>query len=75
MSFLDPALIYEKAQLGEEGFRGALDLFPANFDPRLCQPEFSGKMQVLDYILAITKTSTNDKVRERNGGYIDADFY
>ncbi|XP_065830835.1 DNA repair and recombination protein RAD54-like [Oscarella lobularis] len=57
-----PALIYEKAQLGEEGFRGALDLFPANFDPRLCQPEFSGKMQVLDYILAITKTSTNDKV-------------
>eukprot|EP00118_Oscarella_pearsei_P016820 m.163657 g.163657 ORF g.163657 m.163657 type:complete len:762 (+) comp38855_c0_seq2:168-2453(+) len=57
-----PTLVYEKAQLGEDGLNGTLDLYPPNFDPKQCQPEFSGKMQVLDFILAITKTTTSDKV-------------
>ena len=38
----DPLLIHEKVQLEEEGFEGALNLFPANFDPKKVQPEFSG---------------------------------
>ena len=38
----DPLLVYEKAQLGEDGFEGALDLFPDTFDPKRIQPEFSG---------------------------------
>ena len=58
----DPLLIHEKAQLGEEGFEGALDLFPADYNPKKLQPEFSGKMLVLDYLLAVTRSTTDDKV-------------
>ena len=58
----DPLLIYEKAQLSEEGFEGALELFPAHFNPKKIQPEFSGKMLVLDYLLAVTRSTTDDKV-------------
>ncbi|XP_077981865.1 DNA repair and recombination protein RAD54-like [Glandiceps talaboti] len=57
-----PSLLYDKCLQGEEGFEGALDLFPENFDMKRVQPELSGKMQVLDYILAVTRTSTSDKV-------------
>ncbi|CAI8028357.1 DNA repair and recombination protein RAD54-like [Geodia barretti] len=57
-----PQLVYEKAQLGEEGFEGALDLFPASFDPKKLQPEFSGKMLVLDCLLAVTRATSSDKV-------------
>ncbi|XP_062500360.1 DNA repair and recombination protein RAD54-like isoform X2 [Corticium candelabrum] len=57
-----PALIFEKAQSGENGFEGALELFPKSFDSRKCQPEMSGKMQVLDYILAYSRSTSNDKV-------------
>ena len=38
----DPILVYEKAQVEEDGFEGALELFPSNFDPKKLQPEFSG---------------------------------
>ncbi len=58
----DPLLVYEKAQLGEEGFERAIDLFPAGFNPNKLQPEFSGKMLVLDYLLAVTRSTTDDKV-------------
>ena len=58
----DPLLVHEKAQTGEDGFEGALELFPASFNPKTIQPEFSGKMLVLDYILAVTRATTNDKV-------------
>ena len=54
--------MYEKAQSSEDGFEGALQLFPKSFDGRRCQPEMSGKMQVLDYILAFTRSTSNDKV-------------
>ncbi|KAK2569941.1 DNA repair and recombination protein RAD54-like [Acropora cervicornis] len=57
-----PELIYDKAQTGEEGFERALEMFPANFSLKQLQPELSGKMQVLDYILAMTKSTTTDKV-------------
>ncbi|XP_020780104.1 DNA repair and recombination protein RAD54-like [Boleophthalmus pectinirostris] len=57
-----PALVYDKCVEGESGFEGALDLFPQNYNPKTLEPHLSGKMLVLDYILAITKSTTNDKV-------------
>ena len=46
----------------EGGFERTLELFPSQFTPKRIQPEFSGKMLVLDYILAITRSTTDDKV-------------
>ncbi|XP_041791523.1 DNA repair and recombination protein RAD54-like isoform X1 [Chelmon rostratus] len=57
-----PALIYEKCMEGEEGFEGAVDLFPSGYCPKAVEPQLSGKMLVLDYILAMTRTTTSDKV-------------
>ncbi|XP_035698266.1 DNA repair and recombination protein RAD54-like [Branchiostoma floridae] len=57
-----PSLIYEKCLEGDEGLDGALDLFPEKYSPKHIQPELSGKMLVLDYILAMTKSKTSDKV-------------
>ncbi|XP_048581564.1 DNA repair and recombination protein RAD54-like [Nematostella vectensis] len=57
-----PELIYEKAQMEDEGFEGVLEMFPQKFDLKNVQPELSGKMQVLDYILAVTKATSDDKV-------------
>jgi hypothetical protein len=50
---LDPLLVYEKAEMGEDGFEGALDLFPETFDPKRIQPEFSGKSDTTSIYLAI----------------------
>jgi len=57
-----PELVYEKCQKGTDGFEGALAQFPANFDPRRLQTEFSGKLCVLDCILALIRSSSNDKI-------------
>ncbi|KAF7203801.1 DNA repair and recombination protein RAD54-like [Nothobranchius furzeri] len=57
-----PALIYDKCVEGEEGFDGALDLFPPGYSTKDLQPQLSGKMLVLDYILAMTRSTTSDKV-------------
>ncbi|KAK3733948.1 hypothetical protein QZH41_010769 [Actinostola sp. cb2023] len=57
-----PELIFEKAQKKEDGFQGALDIFPEKFNLKNLLPDLSGKMQVLDLILAITKSTTTDKV-------------
>ncbi|XP_044054505.1 DNA repair and recombination protein RAD54-like isoform X2 [Siniperca chuatsi] len=57
-----PALIYEKCVEGEEGFEGALDLFPSGYCTKAVEAQLSGKMLVLDYILAMTRTTTSDKV-------------
>uniref|UniRef100_A0A665T022 RAD54 like n=1 Tax=Echeneis naucrates TaxID=173247 RepID=A0A665T022_ECHNA len=57
-----PALIYEKCVEGEEGFEGALNLFPPDYSTKVVEPQLSGKMLVLDYILALTRTTTSDKV-------------
>jgi len=65
----DPELIYEKCLAKESGFENALGLFPSNFTPPRpnddsanVQCEFSGKMAVLDYLLAAIKANTNDRV-------------
>ncbi|XP_029473413.1 DNA repair and recombination protein RAD54-like [Rhinatrema bivittatum] len=57
-----PALIYEKCVDQEEGFEGALALFPADYSIKSLEPHLSGKMLVLDYILAVTRSTSNDKV-------------
>ncbi|KAK2908393.1 DNA repair and recombination protein RAD54-like [Channa argus] len=57
-----PALIYDKCVEAEEGFKGALDMFPPGYCPKSVEPQLSGKMLVLDYILAMTRTTTSDKV-------------
>ena len=45
----DPELIYDKARTGEEGFDGALELFPQNFSLKQVQPELSGKFKIVRY--------------------------
>uniref|UniRef100_A0A4W5QSR8 DNA repair and recombination protein RAD54-like n=1 Tax=Hucho hucho TaxID=62062 RepID=A0A4W5QSR8_9TELE len=57
-----PALIYDKCVEGDEGFDGALDLFPTGYSTKAVEPQLSGKMLVLDYILAMTRSTTSDKV-------------
>ncbi|NWS80666.1 RAD54 protein, partial [Toxostoma redivivum] len=57
-----PALIYDKCVEEEEGFMGALGLFPSGYSTKSVEPQLSGKMLVLDYILAVTKSTSNDKV-------------
>lgn len=41
-SLSDPALIYEKCLAGEEGFDGAMDLFPQNYSTKAVEPQLSG---------------------------------
>ncbi|CDQ85203.1 unnamed protein product [Oncorhynchus mykiss] len=57
-----PALIYDKCVERDEGFDGALNLFPTGYSTKAVEPQLSGKMLVLDYILAMTRSTTSDKV-------------
>ncbi|EAX06930.1 RAD54 like [Homo sapiens] len=57
-----PALIYDKCVEEEDGFVGALDLFPPGYSSKALEPQLSGKMLVLDYILAVTRSRSSDKV-------------
>ncbi|XP_072130723.1 DNA repair and recombination protein RAD54-like [Mobula birostris] len=57
-----PGLIYEKCVEGEGGFQGALDLFPPGYSTKFVEPQLSGKMLILDYILAMTRSTSSDKV-------------
>uniref|UniRef100_A0A672PLF8 RAD54 like n=1 Tax=Sinocyclocheilus grahami TaxID=75366 RepID=A0A672PLF8_SINGR len=38
-----PALIYEKCLAGEEGFDGAMDLFPQKYSTKAVEPQLSGQ--------------------------------
>ncbi|KAK2168719.1 hypothetical protein NP493_1222g00037 [Ridgeia piscesae] len=57
-----PHLIYDKCLSGSPGLEDTLDLFPAGYDCKQVQPELSGKFVVLDYLLAMVRTRTTDKV-------------
>ncbi|EHH14742.1 hypothetical protein EGK_00712 [Macaca mulatta] len=57
-----PALIHDKCVEEEDGFVGALDLFPPGYSSKALEPQLSGKMLVLDYILAVTRSCSSDKV-------------
>ncbi|XP_016014553.1 DNA repair and recombination protein RAD54-like isoform X1 [Rousettus aegyptiacus] len=57
-----PALIYDKCVEEEDGFEGTLDIFPPGYNSKAIAPQLSGKMLVLDYILAVTRSRSSDKV-------------
>ncbi len=38
-----------------------LELFPAQFNASVIDPALSGKMKVLDYLLAVTRSTSTDK--------------
>ncbi|XP_023230728.1 DNA repair and recombination protein RAD54-like [Centruroides sculpturatus] len=54
-----PDLIYEKCQESPNEY---LKYFPENYNPKNLLPELSGKMKVLDCLLAVIKSTTKDKV-------------
>ncbi|XP_059483633.1 DNA repair and recombination protein RAD54-like [Neocloeon triangulifer] len=57
-----PDLVMEKIQERAEGFEKAHLLFPEKYDPKKVLPELSGKVSVLDTLLAIVRSTTQDKV-------------
>lgn len=56
-----PDLIYDKCVENCEGFENTLEFF-GNHDTKLVQPVLSGKLLVLDYLLAMMKSETSDKI-------------
>jgi hypothetical protein len=59
-----PDLVHPACRERKEGFDTALELFPPGYDPdsgRL-RPDLSGKLTVLDCLLAVVKSTTSDKV-------------
>ncbi|KAL7059448.1 hypothetical protein AAHC03_013676 [Spirometra sp. Aus1] len=62
-----PDLVFDKILAGTDGFEGTAGYFPPGYlssfnTNRPAPPEFSGKFQVLDCILALVRATTNDKV-------------
>lgn len=59
-----PQLVYELGTCGEEGFEGVKNMFPPGFSRsiRTFEPLWSGKMKLLDNILANIKQTTDDRV-------------
>lgn len=41
--FPDPALIYDKCVEEEDGFEGALDIFPPGYSSKVLEPQLSGE--------------------------------
>ena len=59
-----PDMVFPACQEGKEGFEAAAELFPAGYDPERgrLKPELSGKLTVLDCLLAVVKSTSSDKV-------------
>ncbi|CAB4069204.1 RAD54L [Lepeophtheirus salmonis] len=58
-----PDLIYNVCKEGHEGFEKSLQYYPANYDPNgRLKPAYSGKLSVLDCLLAFVKNCSTDKV-------------
>ncbi|CAJ0579968.1 unnamed protein product, partial [Mesorhabditis spiculigera] len=56
-----PQLVYDEVKKKDNRFHESLELFPDSFFGRTFDPSTSGKMKVLDYLLAVTKKTSNDK--------------
>uniref|UniRef100_A0A0N5A1F5 DNA repair and recombination protein RAD54-like n=1 Tax=Parastrongyloides trichosuri TaxID=131310 RepID=A0A0N5A1F5_PARTI len=54
-----PQLIYNRVAKNEPGFENCV--FPSGFSNAKLDPKWSGKMWILDYLLAFTKKETDDK--------------
>ncbi|KAJ3285465.1 DNA-dependent ATPase protein rad54 [Borealophlyctis nickersoniae] len=50
------------ALLDQKDFRFGRSLFPDGFDFNQCQPEFSGKMLLLDRLITSMRKASNDKI-------------
>lgn len=68
-SLLDPALIYEKCLTGEEGFDGAMDLFPQKYSTKAVEPQLSGQFwltlpfiqqRCIQFLKSVTNCITKD---------------
>lgn len=57
-----PDLVYENIREGSEGFENALQHLPQNYNIKNVLPELSGKLMVLDTLLAVVKATTSDKI-------------
>nr|XP_034193465.1 DNA repair and recombination protein RAD54-like isoform X2 [Osmia lignaria] len=57
-----PDLVYDKILQQCEGFENAAKLMPSNYSTKDILPELSGKLMVLDCLLASIKTTTKDKI-------------
>lgn len=59
-----PQLVYDVCAKGEDGFEGLENMFPEGFSRsiRNFEPLWSGKMKLLDTILANIKRTTDDRV-------------
>jgi len=59
-----PDLVYPACKEKKEGFETAADFFPAGHDPDKARlrPELSGKLTVLDCLLAVVKSTSSDKI-------------
>lgn len=57
-----PDLVYDKIMERADGFEKAMELLPAGYTKKELYPELSGKLMLLDYMLADIRTNTDDKV-------------
>lgn len=57
-----PDLVYDKIVERSEGFENALSLLSKNYNTKDVVPELSGKLLILDCILANLKMNTEDKI-------------
>ncbi|XP_024941965.1 DNA repair and recombination protein RAD54-like isoform X2 [Cephus cinctus] len=57
-----PDLVYDKITQGSEGFEEAAKLLPSNYSTKEVMPALSGKLMVLDCLLASVKSTTTDKI-------------
>lgn len=57
-----PDLLWERVKAKEPGYAELSALYPPGHDPKRLQPELSGKVAVLDTLLALIRSSTDDKV-------------
>lgn len=57
-----PDLILDKVLEGEDGFENSRRLFPSTHNDRDVRPELSGKLMLLDCLLANLKANYTDKI-------------
>ncbi|KAK3865688.1 hypothetical protein Pcinc_028730 [Petrolisthes cinctipes] len=57
-----PDLIWQKVKAKEPGYAELQSHFPPAHDPKHLRPELSGKVAVLDALLALIRSGTDDKV-------------
>lgn len=57
-----PDLVYEKIMEKADGFENAAKLLPSNYNTKDLRPELSGKLMLLDCMLASIKMNTTDKI-------------